>query len=323
MATDTNNQMECQNIPLPTSRPGTPEDLFTPCERLIQVQNEIKKFTLLTIGARDSLNSLAPFMSVDDPEVTELFNRHKFYQEELQRSECEYGTLPSCSTSGCTVHGTPPASPVKNVKDNPALPNIKSNNSNKRKESDDGFISPSRRQTIKRPNLITNSNFTLETGNIFANLNLNHQDIAGTSNTQNTTQDNNTADNTNQIKKFLHPPVMLYCSDTIRHTMKVINTAFPKLRSKLSSEFIKLYSDNSEQYRNLLHFVEENKFQFHAITPKQDRPIKVVIKGLPRDSKIEDIQSDLLEQGFLNSKVSQLTGRITKQKLPIFMVTLL
>ncbi|GFV33335.1 hypothetical protein TNCV_1498551 [Trichonephila clavipes] len=152
MATDTNNDMECQNIPLPTSRPGTPEDLFTPCERLIQVQNKIKKFTVLTMGARDSLNSLAPFMTCDDPEVTELFNRHKYYQEELQRSECEYGTLPPCSTSGCTVHGTPPASPVKIVKDKPALPIIKNNNCNKRKESDDGFISPSRRQTIKRPN---------------------------------------------------------------------------------------------------------------------------------------------------------------------------
>ncbi|GFV94263.1 hypothetical protein TNCV_1137181 [Trichonephila clavipes] len=94
MATDLTNPMECQNIPLPTSRPGTPNDLFIPCERRIQVQNEIKKFTLLTIEARDSL---APFMTVDDPEVTELFNRHKFYQEELHRSECEYGTLPPCS----------------------------------------------------------------------------------------------------------------------------------------------------------------------------------------------------------------------------------
>ncbi|GFV02829.1 hypothetical protein TNCV_2304621 [Trichonephila clavipes] len=103
--------------------------------------------------------------------------------------------------------------------------------------------------------------------------------------------------------------------------MKTINTAFPKLRSKLSGEFIKLYSDNSEQYRKLLHFVEENKFQFHSITPKQDRPIKVVIKGLPRDSNIEDIQEDLLEQGFHDCKVTQLIGRITKQKLPATLTT--
>ncbi|GFS85343.1 PRE_C2HC domain-containing protein [Trichonephila clavipes] len=182
MATDTATNMECQNIPLPTSRPTTP-DLFTPCQRLIQVQTDIKKFSLLVLGAQNSLNSLAPFMSVDDPEVTELFQRHKFYQEELQRSECEYGTLSPCTTSGCTVHGTPPASPSKTIEEYPALPKIKVN--------------------------------------------------------------------------------------TNKH-----------------------------------------------------RPIKVVIKGLHRDRKIEDIQNEILEQGFPNTEVTQLTGRITKQKLPIFMVKL-
>ncbi|GFV20323.1 hypothetical protein TNCV_4140861 [Trichonephila clavipes] len=64
--------MECQNIPLHTSRASSP-DLFTPCERLIQVQNQIRKFTLLALVAQNSLNSLDPFMSVYDPEVTELF----------------------------------------------------------------------------------------------------------------------------------------------------------------------------------------------------------------------------------------------------------
>ncbi|GFS56502.1 hypothetical protein TNIN_349511 [Trichonephila inaurata madagascariensis] len=182
---------------LPTSRTSTP-DFFTPCEQLIQVQNDIKKFTLLSIGVQQSLNSLAPFMTADDPEVTELFQRLKFYQEELKRSECEYGTLPPCTTSGCTVHGTPPSSPSKSLKDYPALPKL---NSNKRKESDDGFISPTRRQTIKKPNLITNTTFSLETGNTFDNLK--EKDITGTSTSQATTQNDNTPTNTNQIKKFL------------------------------------------------------------------------------------------------------------------------
>ncbi|GFS61920.1 hypothetical protein TNIN_358731, partial [Trichonephila inaurata madagascariensis] len=291
MANDHDSNMECTNVPLPTSRTSSP-DLFTPCEQLIQVQNEIKKFTLLTLGAQQSLNSLAPFMTTDDPEVSELFQRLKFYQDELRRSECEYGTLSPCTTPGCAVHGTPPSTPSKSLKDYPALPKI---NSNKRKESDDGFISPTRRQTIKKPNLITNSNFSLETGNVYESLK--EKDITGTSNTQDTTLDTNISPNTTQIKKFLPPPVMLFCTDTMRDIMKIINNSFPNLRSKLSGEFIKLYADNSEQYRNLLHFVEQNKFQFHVITPKENRPIKVVIKGLPRDTNTEDIQNDLLEQG--------------------------
>ncbi|GFW83277.1 uncharacterized protein TNCV_2509171 [Trichonephila clavipes] len=203
---------------------------------------EKKELFKIKTGAQNSLNSVAPFMSVDDPEVTELFKRHKFYQEELQRSECECSTLSPCTSLGYTVHGTPPASPTKFLKDNPALSKI---NSNKRKESDDvcGFISPSRRQTIKKPNLILNSTFTLETGNTFAHLN--EKNISGTPSSQTITHDNNTANNTNQIKKFLPSPVMLYCTDS----MKIINTAFPHLSSKLSGEFIKLYADNSEQYR--------------------------------------------------------------------------
>ncbi|GFS46175.1 hypothetical protein TNIN_133041 [Trichonephila inaurata madagascariensis] len=239
MENDHDMNMECTNVPLPTSRSSTP-DLFTPCEQLIQVQNDIKKFTLLSIGAQQSLSSMAPFMTADDLEVTELFQRLKFYQEELKRSECEYGTLPPCTTSGCTVHGTPPSSPSKSLKDYPALPKI---NSNKRKESDDGFIPGlyhgfipgwiyTRRQTIKKPNLITNNTFSMETGNAFDNLK--EKDISGTSTSQATTHNDNTPSNTNQVKKFLPTPVMLYCTDTIRNTKKTINSTFPHLRSKLS-----------------------------------------------------------------------------------------
>ncbi|GFY54395.1 hypothetical protein TNIN_203871 [Trichonephila inaurata madagascariensis] len=210
METDNDMATECTSIPLPTSRSSTPDDLFTPCEQLIQVQNEIKKFTLLTIGAQQSLNSLVPFMTADDPEVTELFQRLKFYQEELKKAECEYGTLPTCSTSGCTVHGTPPSSPTKSLKDYPALPK---SNPIKRKESNDGFISPTRRQTIKKPNLIINNTFSLETGNTFEKLK--EKDITGTSTPLASTQNDNIPTNTNQIKKFLPPPMPAIYGNTV------------------------------------------------------------------------------------------------------------
>ncbi|GFX78940.1 hypothetical protein TNCV_3912291 [Trichonephila clavipes] len=109
MAMDSNSNMECQNIPLPTSRPSTPE-LSTPCEQLVQIHNNIRKFSLLAKGTEDSLRLLSPYMKADDPEVVDLFARIKYYQEQHRNAECEYGTL-SCSTPGCTVHGTPPPYP--------------------------------------------------------------------------------------------------------------------------------------------------------------------------------------------------------------------
>ncbi|GFT26329.1 putative RNA-directed DNA polymerase from transposon X-element [Trichonephila clavipes] len=277
MATDLISNMECKNIPLPTSRPSTPE-LSTSCEQLVQIHNNIRKFSLLAKGTEDSLRLLSPYMKADDPEVVDLFARLKYYQEQHRNAEF---------------------------------------NSQKRKENDDGFVSPTRRQTIKKPNLILSPNFNVETNNKFSNLN--QQEIAGTN--DNTTT-NDPPPSTNTPKTYLPPPIMLKTSDETREHMKVITTTFPNIRSKLSGELIKLYTNTSIEYHKLLNLLDQHRFQYHVITPKDERPIKVVIKGLPRNTDINDIKSDLVDQGFNETKVSQLIGRITKQKLPVFMITL-
>ncbi|GFT59599.1 nucleic-acid-binding protein from transposon X-element [Trichonephila clavipes] len=307
-------EMECQNIPLPTSRPGTPE-LLSPCEKLKLIGKNLKKYLLLAQGTEQSLKLLAPHMKADETEVIDLFARLHFYQEQHQNAECEYGTL-SCNTPGCTVHGTPPPTPTASHQDFPALP---ATNPNKRKENDDdGFVSPSRRQTIKKPNLILSPNFNIETGNKFNNLK--EQEIAAASNENNANDDS--PPDTTANKNYLPPPIMLKTSQEIREHMRVITKAFPKIRSKLSGELIKLYTDNSIDYYKLLKLLDQEKYQYHVITPKAERPIKVVVKGLPKETAIIDIKSDLIEQGFPEAKVAQLTGRITKQPLPVFMITL-
>ncbi|GFU46593.1 nucleic-acid-binding protein from transposon X-element [Trichonephila clavipes] len=52
------------------------------------------------------------------------------------------------------------------------------------------------------------------------------------------------------------------------------------------------------------------------------KPIKIVIKGFPKTADPETIKADLEAEGFEPDKVTQLIGRRTKQKLPIFLVTL-
>ncbi|GFX08164.1 hypothetical protein TNCV_4783781 [Trichonephila clavipes] len=95
---------------------------------------------------------------------------------------------------------------------------------------------------------------------------------------------------------------MLRISETVRSQMKIINEKFPKIRSRTTGEFIKLYTDNLEQFHELLTFAEKTKFQFYEIKPKNERPIKVVLKGLPRNFKVEEIQADLEELGFTPEK---------------------
>ncbi|GFX42629.1 nucleic-acid-binding protein from transposon X-element [Trichonephila clavipes] len=115
---------------------------------------------------------------------------------------------------------------------------------------------------------------------------------------------------------------MLRITETVRSQMKIINEKFPKIRSRTTGEFIKLYTDNLEQFHELLTFAKKTKFQFYEIKPKNERPIKVVLKGLPRNFKVEEIQADLEELGFTPEKVNQLIGRRSKQPIPVFLVTL-
>ncbi|GFY75717.1 hypothetical protein TNIN_175681 [Trichonephila inaurata madagascariensis] len=104
--------------------------------------------------------------------------------------------------------------------------------------------------------------------------------------------------------------------------MKILDDIFPDLRSKLTGEYVKLFTNTDSQRRELIHKLDELKYQYFTIKPKAERPIKVVIKGLPRDSKTEDLHNDLTQLGYTVDKVSWLIGRKTKQPLPIFLVSL-
>ncbi|GFV18989.1 hypothetical protein TNCV_4758741 [Trichonephila clavipes] len=135
---------------------------------------------------------------------------------------------------------------------------------------------------------------------------------AGTSHSNNTRNTTLQPKANNPAIKNLPPPVFLKITDTHKNQMKTLDDICPDLRSKLTGEYIKLYTDTDEQRRELIHKLDELKFEYFAITPKEERPIKVVIKGLPQDSKPEDIHNDLTELGYTVNKVHQFIGRETK-----------
>ncbi|GFV64497.1 nucleic-acid-binding protein from transposon X-element [Trichonephila clavipes] len=94
------------------------------------------------------------------------------------------------------------------------------------------------------------------------------------------------------------------------------------LRSKKTGDLIKLYTNNSDDYELLQDAVEKLKYQFFIIKPKNERPIKVVVKGLPKDTETRDIPQNLIELRFTVDKVIQLVGKITKQPLLVFLINL-
>ncbi|GFT25389.1 nucleic-acid-binding protein from transposon X-element [Trichonephila clavipes] len=127
--------------------------------------------------------------------------------------------------------------------------------------------------------------------------------------------------NTTQPPK-LPPPIMLLITDELRMHTTTLTSKMPILRIKAAGNYVKLYTDTQPQHDTLKQLLTELKYPFYSFTPKHERPIKVVIKGLPRTTKTTEIQSDLLDLGYTINKVTQLTGNITKQPLSVFTISL-
>ncbi|GFS92072.1 hypothetical protein TNCV_1190551 [Trichonephila clavipes] len=94
-------------------------------------------------------------------------------------------------------------------------------------------------------------------------------------------------------------PITLEVSKNYGEQIKMINETFPDIQIKSAGEYFKLFPNNIDQSRSLTHFLESDiQYQFYTIPLQENKPLKVVIKGLPRVTLPEEITIDLEELGF-------------------------
>ncbi|GFT55614.1 hypothetical protein TNCV_996091 [Trichonephila clavipes] len=90
---------------------------------------------------------------------------------------------------------------------------------------------------------------------------------------------------TNQVpaQNQLPAPIMLFIDEELSYKaqMAAISKEFPKIRSRLTGEYLKLYTDTAEERRSAVQLLKKLKYQFYTFKSKAERPIKVVIKGIP------------------------------------------
>ncbi|GBO25106.1 hypothetical protein AVEN_67486-1 [Araneus ventricosus] len=75
--------------------------------------------------------------------------------------------------------------------------------------------------------------------------------------------------------------------------LKNPNNKFGKVNAVLANEYIKVYPETAEEHRDMQKFCREEKIEFYVIRPLSERPFKIVMKGLHRDTDIEEIKSEL------------------------------
>ncbi|GFX10478.1 nucleic-acid-binding protein from transposon X-element [Trichonephila clavipes] len=328
-----NEPTDMDIIDSPRRTPTPP--LLLACEQILQNTAQLqkmetfKKFKLACIAELQDM----PDHHSDEPFYKRSVSELQEIEETINLAVSDLASFPPCVSPGCPHHdselktitpkNSPDVTPTKRV-----LNLISNRTSNKRREDSEVEYPPLRKTTKRQIVRIPNDSISISPNKFSLPSDSNIEEITGSQNAIPVVTPKplsatgpTPSDNQNPVST-LPPPVMLKITKTVRSQMKIINEKFPKIRSRTTGEFIKLYTDNLEQFHELLSFAEKTKFQFYEIKPKNERPIKVVLKGLPRNFKVEEIQADLEELGFTPEKVNQLIGRRSKQPIPVFLVTL-
>ncbi|GFU41646.1 nucleic-acid-binding protein from transposon X-element [Trichonephila clavipes] len=118
------------------------------------------------------------------------------------------------------------------------------------------------------------------------------------------------------------PPIHIKFANNYNLILQEINRKFPKTKSKLSGEYLRIFASTTDDHRDITLFLKEKGVQFFAFHSIDLRPQKVVIKGCRYPRISATFKKTFTERGFLVNKVAQLTKTKTKFKLPIFMVEL-
>ncbi|GFT66552.1 hypothetical protein TNCV_705591 [Trichonephila clavipes] len=92
-------------------------------------------------------------------------------------------------------------------------------------------------------------------------------------------------------------PIMLKYKDNYNMVLKGLNKMYPNSTNKLTGKYIKIMASTTDEHREITTLLKSKGEEFYVVPALADRPLKVVIKGLPKSTATADIKADLLEQG--------------------------
>ncbi|GFX03325.1 translational activator of cytochrome c oxidase 1 [Trichonephila clavipes] len=268
--------------PLSTASSGTAP---TPCEELTAMKTYIRRLQIICNEKEKTVSLLRlDHGHIESDTLYQLaWNEFQDVQSTLQQAVSDFDSLPPCTNPGCSHHISP-----KNTPNTTPPPSPTRRNTQLKRKDDEDFEFPPLRKTARKTILEKSEDINLENQYSFLP-NVIIKQVTGQLAPSTATLNMptvNTNENLNQGKNALPPIMMRITKTAVKQTLKSLG------------------------------------YYFYVITPKNERPIKIVIKGFPKTADPEDIKADLEEEGFQPDKVTQLVRRRTKQKLPVFLVTL-
>ncbi|GFT68762.1 zinc finger protein [Trichonephila clavipes] len=121
-------------------------------------------------------------------------------------------------------------------------------------------------------------------------------------------------------KKPRIPPFFISPKGDWRQLVALAKLKAPSFQSQMSGRFLKVTVSDEVEYMNLSRWLESTGVEFKSFKLKQDRPVKVVVRGLPSNTEPEDIKAEIEAEGFKVIKISQMKNYRIKAPMPLLYV---
>nr|CAD7572090.1 unnamed protein product [Timema californicum] len=143
--------------------------------------------------------------------------------------------------------------------------------------------------------------------------------ITSTPDDQNTDKQPQTA--TATTPKIRYPPIVTLGTQNYNKITKLAKEIGTEIKITYVANGLKIHTTNKQEFELVQHLLKDMKQEFHTYTLPRDKPLKVVIKGLPPNMATEDIQQELMGLGFPVTDVRQFSRKTqadntTQTKLP-------
>lgn len=120
-------------------------------------------------------------------------------------------------------------------------------------------------------------------------------------------------------------PPPIYVSN-VSNYKELLNSIIPvadgvDFKCKSSIDSVTVYASTSALYRKLISYFKSVKATFHCFQLPEEKPFRVVLRGLHFSTPVDLIKDELTKLGFKITNVTNILSR-SKQPLPLFFIDL-
>lgn len=152
---------------------------------------------------------------------------------------------------------------------------------------------------------------------------LNSQEVAPEkrSNTNSTTNNDNNNVSSNEHNNKI-PPIVLSNKDAwTKITKSRADNNFNYQKAKNTKDGIKIFPNSADDYRKITKFFDSNGHEYHTYELPDDKLLHIVLRNIPIEINIEDIEEDLTIKGFHPEAIHRMKNK-NKNPMPLILVKL-